>query len=75
MTSVSTEIDRIRDSLDKLSNVKDYVDQMDLFVGSLSTELSYSKKYQYELLLDKIMASDSDFNSRYTAVISNKYLN
>lgn len=75
VTSVSTEIDRIRDSLDKLSNVKDYVDQMDLFVGSLSTELSYSKKYQYELLLDKIMASDSDFNSRYTAVISNKYLN
>lgn len=75
VSSVSSELDRINDSLVKLADVQDYVDQMDTFIGTLSTELSYSKKYQYELLLDKIMTSDTEFNSRYTAVISNKYLN
>ena len=72
--SVSSEIDRINSSLSALSTVKDYVNDIDRYIDTLSTELTASKKFQYETLLNNILTSDSEFNSRYSAVMASKYL-
>ena len=74
VSSVGSDLERINDSINKLLTVKEYVDQMNEYINTLPSEVNYSRKVQYELLLDKILKADAEFDSRYTAVISNKYL-
>jgi hypothetical protein len=74
VSSVGSDLERINDSINKLLTVKEYVDQMNDYINTLPSEVNYSRKVQYELLLDKILKADAEFDSRYTAVISNKYL-
>lgn len=74
VTTTNSEIDKINSALSSLKTVKDNMDDMNVFVTTSPTEISTSKFNQYNLLLQQLLASDTDFESKYLIVYNNKYL-
>lgn len=74
VTSTSSEVEKINNSLIALASIKDSIDTMDLFIDGLSTELTDNKISQYNLILSQIEQSDEDFEKQYNIIYSSKYL-
>lgn len=74
VTSNSSEIERINNSLDALNSIKDNVDSMNKLIDEVPTEMSLGRIQQYKNLLVQINQSDIAFENRYSAVYNNKYL-
>ena len=74
VTTTNSEIDKINSALSSLRTVKDNMDDMNVFVTTSPTEVSVSKFNQYNLLLQQLLASDADFESKYLVVYNNRYL-
>jgi hypothetical protein len=74
VTATNSEIDKINSALSSLRTVKDNMDDMNVFVTTSPTEVSVSKFNQYNLLLQQLLASDADFESKYLVVYNNRYL-
>ena len=75
VTSSSSEIERIGNSIAFLGSIKDGLDEMNLLINSItSIELSDGTLSQYNLILDQIKQNDKDFDREYKLVYNSKYL-
>ena len=69
-----TEIEGLYESLYVLETIKDYIDDMDVLVATLSNNVSSSKLNQYNLIMDQIERSDLQFETKYNLVYNHRYL-
>ena len=74
VTSSQTEIDRINSSLDTLKTFKDNVDDMNILIQSMATEVTTSNLNKHNLLYEQVLASDISFETKYQAVYNNRFL-
>ena len=75
VTTSSSEIERIGNSIAFLGSIKDGLDDMNLLINSItSVELSEGTINQYNLILDQIKQNDKDFDREYKLVYNSKYL-
>ena len=74
VTAANSEIDKINSALSSLNTVKDNMDDMNAFIVTSPTEINASKFNQYNLILQQLLKSDTDFESKYLVVYNNKYL-
>jgi hypothetical protein len=74
VTATNSEIDKINSALSSLNTVKDNMDDMNAFIITSPTEINASKFNQYSMILQQLLKSDTDFESKYLIVYNNKYL-
>jgi hypothetical protein len=74
VTSNSSEIEKINNSLDALNSIKDNIDSMNKLINEVPTEMSLGRISQYNTILNQINQSDIIFENRYSAVYNSKYL-
>lgn len=75
VSSSSSEIDKIGNSIAFLGSIKDGLDDMNLLINSItSVELSESTLKQYNLILTQIKQNDKDFDREYKLVYNSRYL-